>query len=332
MTGGTIPVPNAVRERELRFPGAAGELAGSLLLPGSEGPYPAALIVAGSGPVDRDSNYGRKRLDVTRQVAVALAESGIASLRFDKRGVGGSRAPGEGRDAWKSPGFFDNAEDVVAAVHALRAQPDVTGPVLLVGHSEGAILVTRAAAQLLEGGEAEAGGVVRGVVLLSGSASTGEELLRWQSSKLPQSLPAPIRAILRLLRVDLAAKTRKTHAQLKATTTDTARVGGVRLNAKWYREFLTYDPREDLRRLQVPVLAITGSKDLQARPEDLAVIAAEVPGTPEHPVETWLAPDLSHLLRRQPKPASLRLYKQEIKQAVDAGLLQRVTAWCRSLL
>ncbi|MGN6685943.1 MAG: hypothetical protein ACTHK1_00235 [Actinomycetales bacterium] len=62
------------------------------------------------------------------------------------------------------------------------------------------------------------------------------------------------------------------------------------------------------------------------------MIAAEVPGTPEHPVETWLAPDLSHLLRRQPKPASLRLYKQEIKQAVDAGLLQRVTAWCRSLL
>src|SRR5690625_5149077 len=79
-----------MHESHITFPSAGHTLAGTITRPDGAGPFPAAVIVPGSGPVDRDSNLKRKRLDVTRQLAVALAEAGVASLRYDKRGVGES--------------------------------------------------------------------------------------------------------------------------------------------------------------------------------------------------------------------------------------------------
>jgi pimeloyl-ACP methyl ester carboxylesterase len=133
-----------------------------------------------------------------------------------------------------------------------------------------------------------------------------------------------VRALLRLLRVDLERKATATHARIRATTTDVARIGGVRLNARWYREFLDHDARADLARIAVPVLAVTGEKDLQTPPDDLAVVAATVPG----PVEVHLLPDVTHTLRSQPGPASLRAYREELRRPVDPRVLELVTAWC----
>ena len=73
------------------------------------------------------------------------------------------------------------------------------------------------------------------------------------------------------------------------------------------------------------MLAITGAKDLQARPEDLAVMADTVAG----PVETHRVPDLTHTLRRQPGPASMRSYREELRRPVDVEVLDTVVRWCR---
>jgi fermentation-respiration switch protein FrsA (DUF1100 family) len=88
---------------------------------------------------------------------------------------------------------------------------------------------------------------------------------------------------------------------------------------------MAHDPREDLRRISVPVLAITGAKDLQARPDDLRTIADLVAG----PVETHRVPDLTHTLRRQPEPASMGRYREELRRPVDAEVLGTVVRWCR---
>src|SRR4051812_23654354 len=250
-----------MRELPVRLAGNI-ELAGTLTLPDGPLPVPAVAIASGSGPLDRDSNHRRMRFDVARQLAAALAAGGLASLRYDKRGVGES--PGD----WRRAGFRDNADDLRAAVRTLAERPEVDpGRILVAGHSEGALLAATVAAD---------GAAVSGAVLLSMSATPGEELLRWQTRQIAPTLPVAVRALLRLFRVDLEAKIAKNHAKVRATTTDVARIGGARLNARWFREFLDHDPRDDLRRLTVPVLAVAGTKDLQVDPRDLDAVATLV--------------------------------------------------------
>jgi pimeloyl-ACP methyl ester carboxylesterase len=168
---------------------------------------------------------------------------------------------------------------------------------------------------------------VAGAVLLSMSATQGEELLRWQARQIAPTLPRPVRLIMRLLRVDLEKKVAANHAKIKATTTDVARIGGARLNARWHREFLAHDPREDLRRIGVPVLALTGEKDLQVPASDVDVVAELVPGE----VTARRVPDLTHTLRRQPGAPSLSAYKKELRGPVDPEVLDAVVTWCRRI-
>jgi hypothetical protein len=70
------------------------------------------------------------------------------------------------------------------------------------------------------------------------------------------------------MRTDLEARTAKTHTKIKATTTDQARIEGAKINARWHREFMAHDPRTDLARIHVQVLAVTGGKDLQVPASD----------------------------------------------------------------
>ncbi|MGY1702495.1 alpha/beta hydrolase family protein [Geodermatophilus sp. SYSU D00766] len=301
-----------VREVPLTVPGEP-PLAGTLTLPDSPGPVPAVLLAPGSGPLDRDSDHRRARFGVTRDLAHALAEGGVASLRYDKRGVGAT--PGD----WRRAGFTDNADDLVRAATALAARPEVDGDrVVLAGHSEGALLAATAVAR---------GVPAAGVVLLACSATPGAELLRWQARQIGPTLPAPVRALLRLTRTDLERKVAANHERIRATTTDVARIGPARLNARWHREFLAHDPRTDLARIVVPVLAVTGEKDLQVPVADLEVIAATVPG----PVTVLRVPDLTHTLRRQPGRASMGAYRGELRRPVDAGVLAAVVGWCREV-
>lgn len=297
------------RTRELTIAAGAHALAATLTTPRGDGPSPAVLLLPGSGPVDRNSDHRRMPLGITGALARALSDAGLATLTYDKRGVGAT--PG----SWLEAGLDDGTDDARAALAALRTRPEVDASrVVVLGHSEGAIHATRLGAD--EDGLA-------GVVLLSASATPGEELLRWQSANVAATLPGWVRRAMSVLRVDLEAKTEKNRQQIKATTTDVARIGGQRLNARWHREFMAYDPRTDLARLAVPVLAVTGGKDLQVRPSDLTRIADAVRG----PVEVHEVPDVTHILRRQPGPASLAAYKKEIRQPLDERVVRLVVEW-----
>ncbi|WP_182875112.1 alpha/beta hydrolase family protein [Microbispora sp. H10670] len=319
---------------DLTFDSAGHRFAGTLTLPEGDGPFPAALLLPGSGPVDRDSDHRRLPLKVTRELAEALAAAGIATYRYDKRGVGAST--GE----FLATGFLEGMTDAAAALAALRSRPEIDpSRVAVAGHSEGALIAANLAATVepprepgsgsgagpgagLEAGTA-ARPVVAAVVLLSPSAKPGAETLRWQAERLAPSMPAAVRWLLRLTRTDLVTKVLKNHERIRRTTTDVARIGGVRINARWTREFLDHDPAVDLSGIHAPVLAVTGEKDLQVDPADLARVAESVPG----PVETHVIPDLDHILRRQPGPPSLRAYRREAREPVDAQVKAIVTGW-----
>jgi pimeloyl-ACP methyl ester carboxylesterase len=296
---------NAPREIEMTATAADGvALAGTLTLPAGAGPHPAVLCLPGSGKVDRESNAGAVRMALGRPLAAALARHGIASLRYDRRGVGAT--PGD----WPAVGFLDNRADAAAALRALRARPEIRAEATgVVGHSEGAVH-----SMWLGAHERPAA-----VVLLAGYARPGKEALLWQGARLARTLPRPVRALLPVLRRMAARQL----AKLENSTTDVARVGGMRMNARWWREQLVHDSREDLARIDVPVLAITGDKDVQVDPGDLAVIKRLVRGE----ADTYRVPDLTHVLRRDPGPASVLSYRKLLRRPVEDDILTDVARW-----
>ena len=98
-----------MQETAITFSSGAITMAGSLVVPEGDAPYPTSLLIAGSGPLDRDGNHKKMALNLSRDLAQVLADAGWASLRFDKRGIGES-----GGD-YMSAGLLDELADVEAA-------------------------------------------------------------------------------------------------------------------------------------------------------------------------------------------------------------------------
>ncbi|MFG3211107.1 alpha/beta hydrolase family protein [Streptomyces tendae] len=283
-------------------------LAGTLSLPAGPGPHPAALLLHGSGPLDREGNTRKLPLNLGRPLADALAAAGIATLRYDRRGAGAT--PG----VWEETGFTDNRRDASAALRTLATHPDIhPDAVGVVGHSEGALHAMTLAARH----------EVAAAVLLAGFAREGESAFRWQAASVFGGLPAPVR----LLRRPLGALGERVLAHVKRTRTDVARIAGLLpLNARWMREMLVHDTRDDLAAVPavVPVLAVTGDKDIQVPPADLDEIRRLVPGGD---TEIHRVPDLTHVLRRDPDRPTLRAYRRLLREPVDPEVLTLVATW-----
>ena len=273
-----------VTESTITIPSGNLRLQGTLTASGST-PGPAALLISGSGPVDRDSNAKRLPINVMGQIAAHLSANGITSLRYDKRGIGDSDGD------YLAAGFHDNVDDARAAVEALRSRTEVDADrVIVIGHSEGALIASVLAAD----------DRLAGVVLLAGAATDGKSVLRWQSQQIAPTLPKPVKWLMKLLRQDLVRTQTKRLDRIESSTDDVIRIQFVRLNAKWFREFMAFDPADALRRAAVPVLAITGTKDVQVNPADVALMEQVVPTV----FTGHLVDDVTHLLRAEQGSAS----------------------------
>ncbi len=187
----------SLRQEPVRLDSGQGELYGSLLLPISAKPLPVALIIAGSGPTDRNGNGPEARPDTLRKLAQGLARQGIASLRYDKRGVAASLAATPDERDLSVPRYVDDAQ---AWARRLADDPRFS-QVILIGHSEGALIASLAARDA----------PVSGLVSLAGSGRPLDLLLREQlQGKLPPELLASSYWLLDEL---LAGRT---HAQVPA--------------------------------------------------------------------------------------------------------------------
>ena len=285
-----------------------GRLHGTLTTPDPPGRAPAALLLSGSGPLDRDSNMPEQKLNVASALASALLAHGVASLRFDKRGVG--RSAGD----YLTTGFEQEARDAAAALQALRRVDGIDGERLaVIGHSVGATIAIRLAS---------ATSWLCGAVLLSASIQSGVEVMRWQSERIAASLRGPSRLFARRF---LRGQDR-TRELLLTSTEDVVRIGRSTHPARWFREYMAYDPSADVSAIRCPVLAITGAQDVQVDPDDVARIGALVAA--DFSGHTPAA--VTHLLRSDPGPPGLATYGAQMKRPVDSEILERVATWTKA--
>src|SRR5882757_97164 len=180
------------KQRAVRFAGSDGAmLAGTLLLPiwSELEKVPGVVLVAGSGPTDRDGNNSLvpERIDLLKQLAELLADAGIASLRYDKRGIGASTSKPNGSTAELERFFsWDNFVGDVAAAHAELVTHDEikSYATALLGHSEGGLLVLAAAPTITKNPP-------HGMVLVATPGRKLAEIVRAQIGRGAPTLVAP---------------------------------------------------------------------------------------------------------------------------------------------
>lgn len=296
--------------KDIYFTSGTVQIAGTIVSPDSDDRFPLVLLIPGSGQIDRDENHKKIRINVFREIANFLAEHNIATLRYDKRGIGAS-----GGNYWET-GFHDNISDALAAIEFLKTQDNVQPErIFLLGHSEGAFIATK-----LAGDEVD----VAGIILVSGAKKSGKETLKWQVLQVTRSMKGINRWLIKLLRINVVKSQQKQLDKIEKSIKDYYRVQLItKVNAKWMREFLAYDPAQDLPKIKVPVLAITGSKDIQADPEDLKLMAEIV----QAPFEFHIVSDVNHILRKADDDASISSYKKLAKQPIDSRILQLILTW-----
>jgi pimeloyl-ACP methyl ester carboxylesterase len=304
-------------------------LAGTLTLPPGQGPFPAVVLIAGSGPNGRDELiFGHRPFLV---LADYLTRHGIAVLRYDKRGIG------ESTGDYATATSLDFAADADAAVAWLSTQPGIAARrVGLIGHSEGGLIAPMVAARDPS---------VAFMVLMAGPGVDGARVLAEQGRLIAKAMgakPAEIartsalrETMIAIVRdeADQAIRAEKLKGAVAAygAAHHLSKMKLARLQAQygvidsdWFRVFFTYDPAPALRMLRIPVLALIGQKDLQV-PPDQNIPALRAALADDHHATVEELPGLNHLFQTA-VTGGVSEYG-EIEETLAPSVLARITDW-----
>ncbi len=253
---------------------ASVELAGTLTLPDKEGQFPTAILISGNGEHDRNESFGNHKpfLDISNY----FAKNGIATFRYDKRGV--EKSTGD----YNAATSFDFAEDVKAAVDYLLSRKEVQS-IGLIGHSEGGLIAPIVASTSPK---------VAFIIALAGPSIAGDKILLSQQKaialakgrdeadiKQSQKLNRDAFEIVKKFKEEATLKEEMTSYIKRISLNDPdqpesmtfeeyvdAQVNGVL--RPWMVNFLRYNPAPFIQQVKCPVLALNGSKDLQVLAKD----------------------------------------------------------------
>jgi pimeloyl-ACP methyl ester carboxylesterase len=244
-----------------------GKIYGTLELPAVTGPIPVALIIAGSGPTDRDGNNTAMKNNSLLKLAQNLAGKGIASLRFDKRGIAASRAA---MTAEKDLRFDVYVEDAKAWILLLKKDPRFS-QVVVIGHSEGSLI-----------GMIAAKGLASKYVSMAGAGRPADQILKMQFSGLPQTSRDLIFPMLDSL------KAGKTISNVEPSLYSLFRPSVQPYMISWFK----YDPKTEIGKLDIPVLILQGKEDVQVSADDANLLKEGKPGA-----DLVLFEKMNHILR-----------------------------------
>ena len=256
-------------------------LAGTLLLPKSaKRPLPAVITITGSGQQTRDEPLpipGLEKYRPMRQIAEALASRGIAVLRVDDRGTGGSG----GRETLRTATTSSFADDTRAEVAYLRSRSEIDPKrIALAGHSEGGIIAPMVAA-----GDSQ----IAAIVLLAGSGKTGAQISMEQWADVLDRTPG----VTPEIKKQKLAEEQEVITAVQTGADLSKYPAQVRL--PWTKEFWTYDPIPTIRKVRQPILILQGAIDRQITAEQADLLEKGALEGGNKDVTKHLFPTLNHL-------------------------------------
>jgi pimeloyl-ACP methyl ester carboxylesterase len=303
-------------------------LAGTLTLPKKDGVFPVVILISGSGPQNRDEELlGHKPFLVLSDF---LTKNGIAVLRFDDRGTGKSSGD------FKEATTFDFAKDVEYAIEYLQKRKEINKDKIgLIGHSEGGIIAPIIASENED---------IDFIVLMAGSALRGDKLLLLQKYKIETQMGINRQLVESNQQIFAGAYeiilNESIENELVSDTLSkyfTSKYGQAlpekqkialinQLSSPWMINFIRLDPAVYLSKVNCPVLAINGSKDIQVpSKENLEIIKDNFRKTENTSVKVKELKDLNHLFQ-ECETGSISEYGT-IEQTISPIALKEILNW-----
>lgn len=326
------PYPYDIEEVAFRNPEDGFTLVGTLTKPTDGGPFPAAILISGSGLQNRDSEIlGHKPFAV---IADHLTRNGIAVLRYDDRSVGHSSGSAYGATT------ADFAIDAKAALEALAVRPDIDATRIgFIGHSEGGLIAPLAFTEGAEAafivtlaGPGEPGATLlpRQNRLIAEAGGQPEQLITWQVELQEEAIavlaedPDDAAAGDRLWEVAMAAA-ESYPGGLSAEAAESVAISLTSMTDPWWRFFLFHDPAPVLEQVDIPLLALNGTLDLQVPVDNLEMIAAALTAGGNEGFETHALEGVNHLFQQATtgSPTEYAL----INETIDPAVLDLITTW-----
>jgi pimeloyl-ACP methyl ester carboxylesterase len=257
---------NSFVEKEVVLHTLSGDIYGTQLAPANFKKLPVALIIAGSGPTDRDGNNPSMKNNSLKLLATALANKGIASLRYDKRGIAKSRAAGKTEAELR---FNDYVDDVSEWVALLKADKRFS-KVIIIGHSEGSLIGMIAAKEVDQ------------FISIAGAGQSADLILKKQLMNQPpmiQNICFPI--------ID-SLKNEKTVDSVPKMIYSLFRPSVQPYMISWFK----YDPQTEIKKLKIPILIVQGTNDIQVTVEDAKYLSEANPKAKLVPIN-----NMNHIFR-----------------------------------
>jgi pimeloyl-ACP methyl ester carboxylesterase len=334
--------PPPYKEEEVKIKNGDVTFAGTLSIPESEGKHPAIILITGSGAQNRDEEiFGFKPFKI---IADYLTRVGIAVLRCDDRGVGGSSGSMENATG------EDFAKDVEAQVKYLTTRREIDNKTIgLLGHSEGGIVAPLVATRMKE---------ISFLVLLASPAVSGDKIILKQIEFLARAGGATEdeikKALLRQNQVYQVVRSNSDWAKLRAdfkkdaeesiskmtaderkAMPDIENIANKSIDLKikgiqspWFKYFIDFDPAKQLEKIKSPVLALFGELDMQVLPDlnrKPMENALKKSGNKEFTIQ--IVPKANHLFQ-EAKTGNPNEYAS-LKKEFISGFMLKIADWIK---
>ncbi len=257
---------------------ATGDLEGTLMAPEQNSTKAVALLIAGSGPTDRDGNNPAMKNNSLKMIAIELSKNGIASLRYDKRGIARSQSAGLKEADLRFDNYVNDAKEWITY---LKKELKFNN-ILVIGHSEGS-LIGMIASQNKNANK---------FISLAGAGQSADKIIREQLKNQPPSVTIQVNSILDEM---VKGKTvENTPVQLNSI---------FRPSVQPYMiSWIKYDPQKEIAKLKIPVLIIQGTTDIQVSKDDATRLSKALPGA-----KLVIIDGMNHILKQAPADRDMNI-------------------------